>query len=105
MPKEIRKRGKGHKKYTNKYQPPAQEQESLGEGPSSKPPWIVPRADSKQLNLEAPFGYVDPEMKAYFRTVDDQLKEWQENWDDVQREEDIDPNESAPCFPLMLVTR
>ncbi len=49
---------------------------------------FVPRvdSDSKQFNPEAPFGYVDPELKAYFRTVDDQLKEWQ--------------NESASCFFL-----
>ncbi|KAH9991655.1 ARM repeat-containing protein [Russula compacta] len=98
MPKEVRKRGKRHRKSANEYQPPAQEQQSPGEGPSSRPSWIIPRVDSNQLNPEAPFGYVDPEMKAYFRTVDDQLKEWQQNWDDVQREEDIDPNENRRMF-------
>jgi len=34
----------------------------------------VDRHDSNQLNPEAPFGYVNPELKAYFRTVDNQLK-------------------------------
>jgi hypothetical protein len=43
-------------------------------------------------------------LKAYFRTIDDQLKEWQQNWDYVGREEDVDPNESTPCFfSLFLV--
>ena len=57
--------------------------DSGGPGPSSGPSWIVPRADSssKQFNPEAPFGYVDPEfkLKAYFKTVEDQLREWQQN--------------------------
>ena len=64
---------------------------------------FVPRvdSDSKQFNPEAPFGYVDPELKAYFRTVDDQLKEWQQNREYyAEGEEDIDPNESASCFFL-----
>jgi nucleolar protein 9 len=99
MPKELRKRGKRHKKPAVEYQTPAREQDTpLNEGPSSGPSWIVPRHDSKQLNPEAPFGYVDPELKAYFRTVDDQLKEWQQNWYDSGGEEDVDPNESTPCF-------
>ena len=101
MPKELRKRGKRHKKSATEYQTPAWEQELLlDEGPSKAPSWIVPRADSKQLNPEAPFGYVDPELKAYFRTVDDQLKEWQQNnWGDAEEgDEDMDPNESAPML-------
>lgn len=99
MPKELRKRGKRHKKSAT-HQTPSREQElSQGEGPATGPSWIVPRAVPKQLNPEAPFGYVDPELKAYFRTVDDQLKEWQQSWDDTaEGEEDVDPNESASCF-------
>ena len=58
----------------------------------------VDRHDSNQLNPEVPFGYVSPDLKAYFRTVDDQLKEWQQNWDHAGREEDVDPDESTPCF-------
>ncbi|KAI9447211.1 hypothetical protein F5148DRAFT_1344715, partial [Russula earlei] len=44
-------------------------------------------------NLEAPFGYIDPELKAYFRTVNNQLKEWQQNWGEAGAEDDVDPNE------------
>jgi nucleolar protein 9 len=100
MPKELRKRGKRHKKSATEYQTPSQEQEiPPDEGPSGGPSWIVPRANSNQFNPEAPFGYVDPELKAYFRTVDDQLKEWQRNdWDDAGGDEDMDPNESALLF-------
>jgi hypothetical protein len=55
-----------------KHQTPAREQELLlDEGPSSGSSWIVPRVHPKQLIPEAPFGYVDLELKAYFRTVDD----------------------------------
>lgn len=102
MPNELRKRGKRHKKSAT-HQPPSREQElSQVEGPASGPSWIVPRADPKQLNPEAPFGFVDSELKAYFRTVDDQLKEWQQNWDNsAEVEEDMDPNESASCFSLL----
>jgi nucleolar protein 9 len=99
MPKELRKRGKRHKKSATEHHTAAREQElPSDQNLSSGPSWIVPRADSdsKQFNPEAPFGYVDPELKAYFRTVDDQLKEWQQNnWDDAEGDEDMDPNESA----------
>ena len=98
MPKELRKRGRRHKTSRTEDQKPAQEREVPDEGSSAGPSWIVPRTDSKQLNPEAPFGYVDPELKAYFRTVDDQLKEWQQNGDHAEGEEDVDPNESASCF-------
>lgn len=102
MPKELRKRGRRHKTTRTEDQKPAQGREvpDEGEGPSTAgPSWIVPRTDSKQqLNPEAPFGYVDPELKAYFRTVDDQLKEWQQNRDHAEEEDDIDPNESASYF-------
>ena len=102
MPKELRKRGKRHKKPSAEDQTHPQEHEVLDEGPSSGPSWIVPRADSssKQFNPEAPFGYVDPELKAYFKTVDDQLKEWQQNRNYAEGEEDVDPNESTvSCLP------
>jgi nucleolar protein 9 len=99
MPKELRKRGRRHKSTrTEVQQAPVREREVPDEGSSTGPSWIVPRTDSKQLNPEAPFGFVDPELKAYFRTVDDQLKEWQQNRDHAEEEEDIDPNESASCF-------
>ncbi|KAI9449636.1 hypothetical protein BJY52DRAFT_1359724 [Lactarius psammicola] len=37
-------------------------------------------------------------MKAYFRTVEDQLKEWQQNWGDAEAVEDIDSNENKRMF-------
>jgi nucleolar protein 9 len=97
MPKELRKRGKRHKKSSAENQAHTQQHEVLDEGPSNGPSWIVPRADSSsnQFNPEAPFGYVDPELKAYFKTVDDQLKEWQQNRSYAEGEEDVDPNEST----------
>ncbi|KAH9175142.1 ARM repeat-containing protein [Lactarius sanguifluus] len=98
MPKDLRKRGKRHKKS----QPNAQPQpELIEEGPSSGPSWIVsrpPNSNQDQVDSEAPFGYVDPEMKAYFRTVEDQLKEWQQNWGDAEGNEDIDSNENKRMF-------
>ena len=89
MPKDLRKRGKRHKKSEANVQPPTNDTE-----PSSGPSWIVSRALDSNVNSEAPFGFVDPEMKAYFRTVEDQLKEWQQNGGDAE-DEDIDSNESA----------
>jgi hypothetical protein len=53
------------------------------------------QARSSSRTPEAPFGYVDPELKAYFKTVDDQLKEWQQNRNYAEEEEDVDPNEST----------
>jgi hypothetical protein len=107
MPKELRKRGKRHKKSATEHQTLSQEQEiPPDEGPSGGPSWIVPRASSSQFNPEAPFGYVDPDLKAYFRTVDDQLKEWQQNnWDDGEGDEDMDPNESALLFSHLVNAR
>jgi hypothetical protein len=107
MPKELRKRGKRHKKSSTEHEHPAQKQDLLDEGPSSRPSWIVPRSDPQQQqqqpNPEAPFGYVDAELKAYFRTVDDQLKEWQQSWDDTERDGETDPNESASMSFLLLL--
>jgi nucleolar protein 9 len=101
MPKELRKRGKRHKKDVTEHQIPAVPgQELIDEGPSSGPSWIIPRENANQVDPDAPFGYVDPEIKAYFRTVDDQLREWQQSWNEAEGDGDIDPNESAPYFPL-----
>jgi hypothetical protein len=59
---------------------------------------FFPRAQS------TPFGSADPELKAYFRTVDNQLKEWQQNWDVTEEdEEDMDLNESPSCFIFLFI--
>jgi nucleolar protein 9 len=43
---------------------------------------------------EAPFGYVDPDIKAYFRTVDDQIRTWQQERPyEENQDADLDPNE------------
>jgi len=49
---------------------------------------------SEEVDIEAPFGFVDTEVKAYFRTVDIQIRDWQENEPDNGKvDEDLDPNE------------
>ncbi|EAU82466.1 hypothetical protein CC1G_08217 [Coprinopsis cinerea okayama7 len=104
MPRENRKRGKKHKK--------PKEEESFGqqahqeqqyfepEQPveNGEPSWIRPAPrDQDDFNPEAPFGYVDQDVKAYFRTVDVQIRDWQENAVD-DGNEDNDPNEEKRLF-------
>ena len=87
MPKEHRKRGKKHKKppldkpETEVYQEDvdhAGEEQTGGFEGGDRPSWIV-RDREPQVNPEAPFGYVDADVKAYFRTVELQIRDWQEN--------------------------
>lgn len=102
MPRENRKRGKKHKKkneedaYLPQEEHPSQREEQAAEaGPS----WIVSPRDPA-IDQNAPFGFVDPEVKAYFRTVDVQIREWQETkpeGNDI--DEDVDPNEGVPLHP------
>lgn len=101
MPRENRKRGKKHKKAKEEeWAPPAPQPEYQPEPePQAGPSWIVagPRAD--QINDEAPFGYVDSEVKAYFRTVDVQLREWQEEgYVAAPADGDTDPNEGEADY-------
>lgn len=96
MPRENRKRGKKHKKTVE--DEPASQTQHYGEQreePEAGPSWIVPGPDDTQFNEEAPFGYVDAEVKAYFRTVDVQLREWQEEGHTFADNEDADPNEGT----------
>lgn len=113
MPREFRKRGKKAKKNTPQHdlkpikhdQPPHEpEHHNLDEaGPS----WIIsttPTNVPEEPNLEAPFGYLDADVKAYFRTVDVQIRNWQENGPEVNAEDangnaDVDPNEGmSPLY-------
>ncbi|KAJ3012136.1 hypothetical protein NUW54_g1959 [Trametes sanguinea] len=101
MPRENRKRGKKHKKKAEEvaevHQDEAQypeEQEVNEAGPS----WIVPARDTSAIDQNAPFGYVDAEVKAYFRTVDVQIREWQETRPEVEEDADVDPNEDRRLF-------
>ncbi|KAJ7672874.1 ARM repeat-containing protein [Mycena rosella] len=106
MPKEHRKRGK-KKKPEPEWQPPVQElqpeplpQESAG------PSWIVPGPNHPEddVNPEAPFGYVDVDVKAYFRTVDVQIRDWQDNAAEAGTNEDSDPNEERRMFFVAALT-
>lgn len=121
MPKENRKRGKKHKKpVQNEPEPEADpevyqedagyedEQQTGGFEGGSRPSWVVPDR-VPQVNLEAPFGYIDTDVKAYFRTVDLQIRDWQESpahpstGDNGDSENEQDPNEgtftSTPSYP------
>ncbi|TCD70472.1 Nucleolar protein 9 [Steccherinum ochraceum] len=99
MPRENRKRGKKHKKSaadedTQGYAPPHIDEPIQEAGPS----WITPApAKSAQEDREAPFGYVDSEVKAYFRTVDVQIREWQDEHE-LPEGQDSDPNEDRRLF-------
>ena len=111
MPRENRKRGKKHKKHIqNEPEPEVDpenlqedadydgEQQTVGFEDGDRPSWIV-HDRNPQVNPEAPFGYVDADVKAYFRTVELQIRDWQENpvqgysGDD---EHGQDPNEGNP---------
>lgn len=98
MPRENRKRGKKHKKQSLEEEQAPVEEQHYEEEPQAGPSWIVSASnhtDAPQENPEAPFGYVDADVKAYFRTVDAQLREWQGNDEQApEGDEDVDPNES-----------
>lgn len=102
MPREIRKRGKKHKKVQHGVFPEGQGQEGEDHQPNNpgEPSWIVPACEAltEDVHPEAPFGYVDPDVKAYFRAVDEQIQSWQEDrTQPVNEDTDLDPNEGA-CF-------
>ena len=89
MPRENRKRGKKHKP-----EPIIHKPEPIVE-PVDKPSWIIsgPK-EVEEVDPGAPYGYVDADIKAYFRTVDIQIRDWQENRDDDAGEAgDTDPND------------
>jgi len=92
MPRENRKRGKKNKKKTEDFDKP----ESLPEPEVQSevgPSWIIPStAKEDDTNAEAPFGYVDTDVKAYFRTVDTQIRDWQDGEGEALVDENSDPN-------------
>jgi nucleolar protein 9 len=95
MPRENRKRGKKHKNKAPE-EPETYEEPEAQVGPS----WIVsPAEQDSELNPEAPFGYVEVDVKAYFRTVDIQIRDWQENQQKpVEDDEFSDPNAEKHMF-------
>jgi nucleolar protein 9 len=96
MPREHRKRGKKHKKNPQDEHHIREDLDNAYIEPEvGEPSWIrPPPKDSPEINIDAPFGYVDPDVKAYFRTVDDQIRGWQDA-DETRGmiEETTDPNE------------
>ncbi|KAJ1308926.1 hypothetical protein OPQ81_004611 [Rhizoctonia solani] len=75
MPREHRKRGKkkkGSKEEAEYEHQVEQQNEEYHEEPN--PQWME---TNDERNLEAPFGYVDPDVKGYFRTVDARIQDWQ----------------------------
>lgn len=105
MPREVRKRGKKHKTARHQVLSGGQvKQEQDYPNNSSEPSWIVSTREAEDVHPEAPFGYVDPDVKAYFRTVDEQIQSWQDDrTQPVDEDGDLDPNEGA-CFPLNIDT-
>jgi nucleolar protein 9 len=121
MPRGLRKRGRRHKEETEQEEQAEVLDESHIDNQTaendfqtnhvqtghSPPSWIIPSASryhDEGFNSEAPFGFVDAEVKAYFRTVDVQIREWQESPLEKGEEEnvDADPNEGV-LIPLGLV--
>ncbi|KAJ3990394.1 armadillo-type protein [Lentinula detonsa] len=99
MPRENRKRGKKHKAKTTE-EAPSYEEPQLDLEPQVGPSWIVAASkEDEDFNPEAPFGYVDTDVKAYFRTVDIQIREWQENRQEpLDDEVTVDPNAEKHMF-------
>src|ERR1700733_9651847 len=98
MPREFRKRGKKTKKSSDK--DPKDEQVPYAEPedePHAGPSWIIPASNnSEEINLEAPFGFLDVDVKAYFRTVDIQIRSCQDNGTEAREgDTDVDPNEGT----------
>jgi nucleolar protein 9 len=100
MPNENRKRGKKHKK-TQEHGQPSRDTDQVPQNAEHqhRPSWIVPAQESEESHPEAPFGYVDPDIKAYFRTVDDQIRTWQQERPyEEDQAADLDPNEAKRMF-------
>ncbi|KIY61837.1 ARM repeat-containing protein [Cylindrobasidium torrendii FP15055 ss-10] len=85
MPRENRKRGKRHRKTEEQPQEEVQAVQQPEE-PEAGPSWIVQKQDA-QADIEAPFGYLDTDVKAYFRSVDVQMRQWQDGTVEVDEDE------------------
>lgn len=52
--------------------------EKTAAGPSGTSALAPPPAfGQNEIDPAAPFGFVDPDIKAYFRSVDERLREWE----------------------------
>lgn len=105
MPREIRKRGKKKSKaqepeeHAVPQKLAAAEPQSVpvneGDGPSwmrNAPSSSFAGPSNPNADIEAPFGYVDADVKAYFRTVDLKLREWQAGAGEEDLPEGVDAN-------------
>ncbi|KAI0079728.1 ARM repeat-containing protein [Panus rudis PR-1116 ss-1] len=105
MPRENRKRGKKHKKKPNGEPAVLEVDIQQSQEQEAGPSWITRATHSQDVNSEAPFGYVDAEVKAYFRTVDIQIRDWQESEKPAaDQTEDVDPNEDRRLFFVAALT-
>lgn len=105
MPREIRKRGKKKSKVQeDEYPQPA----AVAPGPDivepsseSAPTWMrnAPSTSNPLADIEAPFGYVDADVKAYFRTIDLKLRDWQDGTNEDTSPEGVDANEGMSICP------
>ncbi|KAG8745782.1 Nucleolar protein 9 [Ceratobasidium sp. 414] len=96
MPRENRKRGK-KKRGNNEQGDPAihNAQPEVG-SEQAQPTWMH---TNDEPNLDAPFGYVDPDVKAYFRTVDSKIQEWQsQGYTQGRDDEEGDTHEDKRMF-------
>ena len=92
MPRGNRKRGKKHRKLSEEDQ--LQSNQKTDAEKTARPSWIS--RPTEVANNEAPFGLVDSDVKAYFRTVDVQIRDWQESQGHAENEsDDVDPNEGT----------
>ncbi|KAF8314735.1 ARM repeat-containing protein, partial [Clavulina sp. PMI_390] len=115
MPREIRKRGKKKGKTQQEesydYRPSfSQPQQQVEDEASSAPSWLLNAApenagssSNPMADIEAPFGYVDADVKAYFRTVDLKLREWQDGTNE-EVPEGVDLNEDRKAFIIAALT-
>lgn len=84
--KEKRQRGKKHKK--------PKQGEPIPEEPLAGPSWIAPQPAVQEL--DQPFGALDPDLKAYLRSVDLKLNEWRDTEWDVHLTQDELQGEHQP---------
>ncbi|KAJ3571667.1 hypothetical protein NP233_g3597 [Leucocoprinus birnbaumii] len=122
MPRGLRKRGRRNKRdqddqhgvseetYPHEVTNESLPQPTYAQARNSEPSWIIPAAsqnNDEETNPEAPFGFVDAEIKAYFRTVDVQIRDWQESTAEVEGEDEdteTDPNEERRMFFVAALT-
>jgi nucleolar protein 9 len=94
MPRENRKRGKKHKAGgTEQVAYEKVNENTYGHLHDVDEPPV-----HSQALTDAPpfkFGAVDPDVKAYFRTVNDQLRDWQQERPDGEVGAEVDPNEGV----------